>query len=140
MKYKVIENFNEALNAKKIREKVFMEEQGFENEFDEIDQQAIHIELYDEDKAIGCARMYSIYEDTYILGRIAILKEYRGKNYGSKILDVLEEECKKRNVKKIELSAQVRASHFYEKNGYKKIGEEYLDEYCPHIRMVKKLD
>ena len=35
-------------DVKIIRQKVFMEEQGFENEFDGIDDTAIHIVLYDE--------------------------------------------------------------------------------------------
>ena len=37
------------------------------------------------------------------------------------------------------LSAQVRAKGFYRKNGYVESGEEYLDEYCPHISMSKQL-
>ncbi|MDY4474645.1 GNAT family N-acetyltransferase [Mitsuokella sp.] len=37
------------------------------------------------------------------------------------------------------LSAQIQARPFYEKLGYRASGEEYLDEYCPHIRMEKEL-
>ncbi len=39
----------------------------------------------------------------------------------------------------VELSAQTQACEFYLKNGYKKYGEEYLDEHCPHIHMRKKV-
>ena len=39
----------------------------------------------------------------------------------------------------ISLSAQVRASGFYEKLGYKKHGEIYFDEYCEHIVMKKDI-
>lgn len=28
---------------------------------------------------------------------------------------------------------------FYEKNGFQAYGEEYLDEFCPHIHMEKRL-
>jgi predicted GNAT family N-acyltransferase len=140
MEYKIFEHLNEAKNAKKIREKVFIEEQGFEIEFDDIDNISLHLEIYKDDKAVGCARMYSYDNKEYILGRIAVLKEYRGLNYGSYIISVLENEVKKRGGHKITLSAQVRASQFYEKAGYQKIGEEYLDEYCPHIKMIKVLD
>lgn len=39
----------------------------------------------------------------------------------------------------VALSAQVRASGFYEKLGYKKMGDIYYDEYCEHIHMEKSL-
>ena len=37
------------------------------------------------------------------------------------------------------LSGQVRVAGFYEKLGYIKQGETYLDEGCPHIWMKKNL-
>ena len=36
--------------AKEIRQKVFVDEQGFQNEFDDIDEAATHIVMFDEDK------------------------------------------------------------------------------------------
>lgn len=125
-------------DAKMIREKVFMEEQGFQNEFDDIDFKALHLVLYQEQKPVGCARMFE--EDgTMTLGRIAVLKEYRHLHLGSLILQHLERKAKELGFHKTQLSAQVRASDFYMKNGYAKEGEEYLDEYCPHIHMVKMI-
>lgn len=41
-----------------IRIKVFMEEQGFKNEFDDIDNRAIHIVLYKEGKPVGTCRVF----------------------------------------------------------------------------------
>lgn len=37
--------------AVRIRKEVFMDEQGFCNEFDEIDKTALHAVLYEDDKA-----------------------------------------------------------------------------------------
>ena len=45
-------------DAKMIRQKVFVEEQGFENEFDDIDQRSLHLVVYQDNEPIGCARMY----------------------------------------------------------------------------------
>jgi predicted GNAT family N-acyltransferase len=39
----------------------------------------------------------------------------------------------------ISLSAQVQAKGFYANFGFMEEGEEYLDEHCPHIHMVKEL-
>lgn len=140
MNYKIYEKLEDARHAVMIREKVFVEEQGFENEFDDLDHQSLHLELYKDDRPVGCARMYTYDHKVYILGRIAVLKEYRGQSYGSMIMGILEEKAKELNAERVELSAQVRASSFYEKLGYVKYGEEYFDEYCPHIKMVKELD
>ncbi len=138
MKYKLFDNFNDAKNAKAIREEVFIKEQNFHNEFDDLDYSSLHLEIYEDDQPIGCARMY-VKDDIYYFGRIAVLKEYRGLGYGSMIISILEREAYKRGVKKVSLSAQARASAFYEKMGYLKEGNEYFDEYCPHIKMVKEL-
>ncbi len=125
-------------DAKMIRQKVFVEEQGFENEFDDIDERSFHLVVYQNNKAIGCARMYSDGQDM-ILGRIAVLKEYRALHIGSHILDALEKKARELGYNHVCLSAQVRAKEFYHKNGYKDFGEEYLDEYCPHVQMKKVL-
>lgn len=54
-------------------------------------------------------------------------------------MQIAENEIAQAGGQKIEVSAQVRVSEFYEKLGYKKIGDIYFDEYCEHIRMVKEL-
>lgn len=51
----------------------------------------------------------------------------------------LEAQAKRLGAKEIELSAQCRATGFYEERGYAADGDEYLDEFCPHIQMKKKL-
>lgn len=125
--------------AKIIRTKVFMQEQGFENEFDDIDYHCLHLVIFQDDKPVGCARMYEKNQQM-ILGRIAVLKEYRQLHLGSYILKCLETKARELHYHETVLSAQVRASDFYRKNGYDAYGEEYLDEYCPHIHMKKRLN
>ena len=80
-----------------IRETVFIKEQGFENEFDEIDSVAIHMLVKKDNKAIATARLY-LENNSYHIGRIAVLKEYRTLKIGSKIIKILEEEVKKSNI------------------------------------------
>ena len=119
-----------------IREEVFVKEQGFQNEFDDIDHHCLHLVVYKEDKPIGCARMFE--EDgKMVLGRIAVLKEYRKQNVGTYIMKQLETKAKELQFNVTALSAQVRASDFYKNLGYVQSGEEYYDEYCPHIHMEK---
>lgn len=125
-----------------VRQKVFVEEQGFVDEFDEIDKRAIHLLLLENQLPIGTARLFLTDEkqQTYRIGRVAIIKEYRGKKLGNEILRCLEEKAKELGAKKLELSAQCRVEKFYEKNGYVASGHIYLDEGCPHIHMEKQLN
>ena len=129
-----------SLDAKKIREEVFVAEQGFQAEFDEIDNYATHLVFYEQDTPIAVCRYYQDKEqDTYIAGRIAVLPAYRGKQLGQRIMAVLEKNILAEGGKKISLSAQVRVQAFYEKAGYTVKGEPYPDEHCPHICMEKIL-
>lgn len=132
--FKVTNTLSE--DEKMIREMVFIEEQKFKIEFDDTDDIATHIVMYRDNHPVGCCRLYK-QENEYHIGRIAVLKPYRGKGYGEKILLQAEKNAKKMGADSISLSAQVRASGFYEKLGYKKHGEIYFDEYCEHIAMKK---
>lgn len=79
------------------------------------------------------------WQKNYHIGRIAILKEYWKFHLGGTIIKKLEDHIKEVGGNKIQLSSQVSAKKFYSKLGYKEEGNEYLDEFCPHIKMIKKL-
>ena len=126
--------------AERIRKKVFMEEQGFQNEFDETDRISLHVVLLDVSNPVGTCRIYYSEErQCYVIGRIAVLNEHRGRNAGSQLLKVAEKEIRKRKGNRAELLAQVRATPFYEKNRYFSLGDIYMDEGCPHVWMRKEL-
>ncbi len=125
---------------KQIRIDVFINEQGFENEFDDIDETAKFVLLSIDGKAVGTCRFFpsNIEGDAHI-GRMAVRKLYRGQNLGSKIMHAAENGIRRDGFKTCSLSAQVQARPFYESLGYVAEGEEYLDEGCPHILMRKQL-
>lgn len=126
--------------AKDIRQAVFIEEQGFINEFDDIDKQAWHLVVYNDSIPISCCRFFKGNSDNeFIIGRLAVLKEYRGNQLGSLMMNEAEKYIKSLGGEKLSLSAQVRVRGFYEKLGYTAQGDTYLDEYCEHIHMVKAL-
>lgn len=128
--------------AKFIRTEVFIKEQGFENEFDVLDETALHIVVFVEGSAAATARMLPSEQDaqSFFLGRIAVLRQYRKLRIGSLMLQLLEDRAKSIGAKRLELSAQCRAQSFYEKNGFVADGEPYLDEFCEHIHMEKEVN
>ena len=125
----------EAIN---IRTKVFVEEQGFKEEFDTIDKIAEHLILFVDDNPIGTCRYYKK-DDSYYFGRLAILKEYRNKNYGGLLLKEAINNLKKVNAHKVILNSQLSAKDFYIKHGFFQEGEVFYEEGCPHIKMYLKL-
>lgn len=127
--------------AKEIRRTVFVDEQGFHDEFDETDRVAAHIIAFDEDaNPVATCRIFKGSEpDTYILGRLAVLKEYRGNNIGSKLVKEAENYVRENGGKRIALHAQCRACAFYQKSGFTAFGETEEEEGCPHIWMEKRL-
>lgn len=118
-----------------------MEEQGFQNEFDEIDEEAVHILLFDA-KGIPVATCRIFQEngkEEFILGRLAVIKEYRGKNLGSEVIRRAEDYLKHIQGKKLVLHAQCRVVDFYKKLGFTEYGEIDEEEGCPHIWMEKEI-
>lgn len=137
MRIKIEKGIFEA--CKDIRTKVFVQEQGFEEEFDDIDDIAYHIVLFDGDIAIATGRTFLKEENIYKIGRVAVLKEYRKKDYGKIIIKELENIIKNENGTEIHLSSQLHAIKFYERCGFVQFGDIYLEDGADHILMKKSI-
>lgn len=121
----------------RIRIRVFVEEQGFQQEIDGLDDDTWHLVLYDDDKPMATARAFLEENGLCKIGRVAVLPEYRGRHLGEELMRCMEEKMRELGARQFKVSAQVRASGFYRKLGYAAHGPEYLDEYCPHVDMYK---
>lgn len=128
-------------SAEQIRNNVFVKEQGFTDEFDDIDKYAFHLVVFENDTPLATGRTFPKENEpqTYIIGRIAVEKEFRKQQLGRLLMEELESFAQVKGASFTELSAQVQAKGFYEKMGYMAFGEEYFEEFCPHIKMRKKL-
>lgn len=128
-------------DAKMIRKKVFMDEQGFENEFDDTDKIASQIVMYNEnEEPIATCRIFAGSEKSqFIFGRLAVIRPYRGMNIGTKMIREAEKLVLKKGGTSMLLHAQCRVKSFYEKLGYTEFGDIEDDEGCPHIWMSKLL-
>ncbi len=73
------------------------------------------------------------------VGRMAVLPEWRGRGVGSALLAAALSEARGRGQRRVELSAQSRAVPFYERHGFRAIGDEYLDAGIPHRTMTLEL-
>lgn len=127
--------------AKEIREEVFVREQHFTREFDEIDPAAVHVVAFIDGEAVATGRVFPDQNQpgVYTVGRVAVRKPWRGQGLGREIIKALEEEAKKCGAVEIRLFAQLQARDFYRKLGYTQSGNEVLEEDCPHVMMVHSL-
>ena len=126
--------------AVRIREEVFMEEQHFQEEFDGNDPLAVHLVLYQNGMPAGTCRFFKgDAPGEYLVGRIAVRRFCRGKNFGACLLRRAEEEIRKAGGRTVRLHAPRQAVPFYEKQGYQAYGPVEYEEYCTHVWMRKKL-
>jgi predicted GNAT family N-acyltransferase len=124
--------------ASRIRFAVFVEEQRvpIEMEMDEFDPQCVHALAYSAaGEAIGTGRLLP---DGHI-GRMAVLKAWRGCGAGGAILQRLIPAARARGDREVILSAQKHAIAFYRKHGFVEEGGEYDDAGIPHQAMRKAL-
>lgn len=119
----------------KIRETVFIEEQQVlpALEWDGNDATAQHILATDHHaEPIGCARLIG----DGSIGRMAVLKPWRGKGVGSALLAKAIAICQQQGFRKTMLSAQVQAIPFYEAFGFRICSAPYLDAGILHQDMA----
>ncbi|MDH5527008.1 MAG: GNAT family N-acetyltransferase [Nitrospirota bacterium] len=123
-----------------IRRVVFMDEQQVppELEWDGQDTTAVHVLAEAGGDPVGCGRLL-MSGDTAKIGRMAVLKPFRAKGIGARLLTELLTAARQAGARTAALSAQVHALPFYEKFGFVAHGPEYPDAGIPHRNMTRPL-
>jgi predicted GNAT family N-acyltransferase len=125
-----------ALSA--IRRTVFIEEQSVppDLEWDGLDEECVHaLALTQASEPIGCARLLP---DGNI-GRMAVLKSWRGKGVGSALLNALVSKAAEQALDRVYVHAQTYMKKFYQHHGFKRIGDEFMEAGIPHVKMIRRL-
>jgi ElaA protein len=133
---------NELYSILKIRQEVFIIEQNCNYlDCDGLDLKAIHMSLKIGGELMAYLRMIkpNVLSENIVLGRILVSINERDKNIGKEMMlqaiNFLEEQYPNLS---IEMSAQSYLIDFYNQFGFNIIGEEYLEDNIPHIKMIKK--
>ena len=91
-------------------------------------------------EAIGTLRFFLNSDGVYQVGRVAILKAYRGYRLGQFLLkEALKKMAVLAESDEVILHAQLAAKGFYERYQFKAEGETFLEEGEPHITMRRRL-
>ncbi|MEQ1880807.1 MAG: GNAT family N-acetyltransferase [Burkholderiales bacterium] len=118
-----------------VREAVFVLEQSVpvELEWDEFDAVSTHVLAESDGLAIGTGRLLP---DGHI-GRMAVLKPWRGIGVGNAMLATLVELARARGYSSLRLNAQEHAIAFYQRQGFIAEGDIFDEAGIPHRRMVR---
>lgn len=152
-------------DAFEVRRRVFMDEQGYENEFEPLDDdpRCLHVTLYADGALAGCARVFpEPLERTlapgapqspacaqsdgvdpnkvYLLGRVAVLPQFRRRGLASELIAASDAAAAQAGARVVKLHAQEYVCDLYAQQGYERISEvDYEDEGQPHVWMAKRL-
>lgn len=121
-----------------VRRAVFIDEQGVpeELEWDDADERAYHVlALDDEGAPIGTGRLQLDGQ----IGRMAVLREWRGRGVGRKILATLVDLARKEGCAVARLHAQTHALEFYATQGFVAVGPEFDEAGIRHRAMELRL-
>ena len=123
----------------KTRQEVFILEQKCNYlDADNLDQHSRHLIGFQDGKIVAYMRIVDQYKlyDHVSFGRVLVVKEYRGRGLG---IDLMKQALKKISVpgESIIMSAQSYLIDFYIKFGFYTIGEEYLEDEIPHVKMIR---
>ena len=137
IKIKRVTSQRELVQAFTIRIRVFIREQHVpaEIELDHDDQRAIHFLALASGRPVGTARVVMRHGGAKI-GRMAVLKSYRRRGVGAKLLKHAIAMAKRRHARKIYLHAQVSVIGFYERMGFCSIGSAFDEAGIPHCKMI----
>ncbi len=141
LNYKLVENDRELKEAFEVRRKVFVEEQGIAEylEFDGNDGQALHMVVLDGERVIGTARVLFLATNQAKLERMAILKPFRRKGIGRRLIYYLNENLSKRQVAQVVLHAQYSVVAFYKSCGFEESGSPFWEVSIKHVKMQRQL-
>jgi predicted GNAT family N-acyltransferase len=137
-------NNNELKRCLNIRNEVFTIEKGISKEI-EVDENDNLNSGYDffiatyNDKDVGALRCIKASNDTVKIQRFCVLKQYRKQGVGKQILEEIEYYYKSREITKLELDAKFSVCSFYEKCGFKKVSDIFIEAGVEHVKMVKFL-
>lgn len=118
---------------REVRTRVFIDEQRVPEslEWDAVDEHCVHALALAGDRPVGTGRLTP---DAHI-GRMAVLREWRGRGVGSRLLEMLLAAARRRGDRIARLNAQTHAVSFYARYGFTSAGEEFLEADIPHIGM-----
>ena len=135
-------SLDELYSVLQLRSEVFVVEQNcVYQDIDGKDEKALHLLGMCEGKVVAYARLFEpgYYFEEAAIGRVVINDKYRDRKWGHSLMDAaITGIATHYNTTAITISAQLYLKKFYESHGFVQVGEGYLEDDIPHIRMKRQ--
>ena len=97
-----------------------------------------HFLIREDGAAVGALRCRHA-DGAAIIQRFCVLKERRSSGLGRAALCSVEEQCRTKGLRRVELDAKFEVRGFYEKCGYAAVSAPFEEAGIPHVKMTKEL-
>jgi predicted GNAT family N-acyltransferase len=105
----------------------------------ESEKDEILIGAFEEDKMLGCCMLVKLDNKTVRLRQMAVMNNLQGKGIGRALMNFAENIARDQGFRTITMHARKTATGFYEKLGYRIVGDEFEEVTIPHFEMRKTL-
>lgn len=105
----------------------------------EAEKENLLMAAYEDDQMLGCCMLVEEDPQTVRLRQMAVLNDLQGKGIGRALMTFAENLARDRGYRTITMHARDNALGFYEKMGYRKVGQPFEEITIPHYVMEKRL-
>ena len=125
----------------KLRDAVLRKPLGltFSSEDLDLEKDNILIAAFEDERILGCCMLVEERPDIVRLRQMAVINALQGKGIGRALMNFAENIARDRGYKTVIMHARNNSIGFYEKVGYKKKGDEFIEVTIPHYVMEKQL-
>ena len=125
----------------KLRNEILRKPLGLSLSPDELakEKEDILIGAFDEEQMLACCMLTREDKNSLRLRQMAVQNNLQGKGIGASMMNFAELLARDKGYKKLIMHARETALGFYEKLGYKVVGDRFLEVTIPHFVMEKKL-
>jgi len=147
MMVRVVGNDEEWQDARRVRQEVFVQEQGCppDEEWDDHDATSRHLIGIVDAKAgsgetVAAARWREVQHEGYAMAkleRFAVRKPFRGRGYGRRLVKAAIEDAQRAGYTRFILHAQAHLEAFYASFGFASTGHRFDEVGIPHVEMTR---
>lgn len=125
----------------KLRNEILRQPLGLSLSEDELakEKEDILIGAFDDDEMLACCLMTKVDNKCLRLRQMAVQNNLQGKGIGASMMNFAEIVARDKGYKKLIMHARKTVLGFYEKLGYKPVGDEFIEVTIPHYVMEKNL-
>lgn len=99
----------------------------------------LHFGILDQRRLVACAVIVPVSEELAKLRQMVVAKSHQRQGVGSTLVQSIEATLAERGFKRIQLHARDTAVGFYQRLGYEKEGEPFIEVTIEHWKMSKKI-